>query len=180
MEITGQTSLTDSGEGAIPSQNNSLLSPNSSSSTMNEIFNRQYSNLSVVSQATTTSQKSLDSNVFGSDPFASDKNDDPFASEDPFGSAKSQNEIFGEAILTKNDAFGSPTLVQDDTKQQSSDPFGFPNTNNSLSNKTYEDFEGLFGGTGSSNAGGADWGSGPSALGAGEPLSTTNMGFGKS
>ena len=113
MEITGQTSLIDSGEGAIPSQNNSLLSPNSSSSTMNEIFNRQPSNLSVVSQTTTTSQKSLDSNVFGSDPFASDKNDDPFANEDPFGSANSQNEIFGEAIHLKNDAFGSPTLVQD-------------------------------------------------------------------
>ena len=181
VEITGQTSLIASGDGAIPSQNNSLLSPNSSSSTMNEIFNRQHSNLSVVSQATTTSQKSIDSNVFGSDPFASDKNDDPFASEDPFNSANSQNDIFGETSPTKNDAFGSPTLVQDDTKQPSSDTLSFMSTNNTSSNKNYDNFEGIFSGTGSSNTGTADWGSGPSALGAGEPLSTstTNLGFGK-
>lgn len=148
---------------------------------MNEIFNRQPSNFSVVSQATTTSQKSIDSNVFGSDPFASDKNDDPFAGEDPFNSANSQNDIFGEASPTKNDAFGSPTLVQDDTKQPSSDTLSFMSTNNTSSNKNYDNFEGIFSGTGSSNTGSADLGSGPSALGAGEPLSTsaTNLGFGK-
>ena len=173
-EATGQT---NSGDGAVSSQNNSLLSPNSSSSTMNEIFNRfnrQTSNLSLVSQTTSTSQKSLDSNVFGSDPFSSEKIDDPFGGEDPFGSTSNQNDIFAEAIPTSSDVFGKPTLVQGDTKQQSA-------KNNKILGKNYGDFEGLFGDGMSSDNSNLAWGSGP-ALGAGEPsvnASSTNFGFGK-
>ena len=178
-ETTGQTSLTDNGDGAPLSKNNSTLSPNSSSSTMNEIFKTQQSNMSVLSQTTTISQKSVDSAVFGSDPFSSDKADDPFANEDPFGSTNNQDDIFGEADFAKNDSFGSPILVQNGSKEPSSDPFGSASTNNAPLGKPYESLEGLFGGGTSSGSRSAVWGSESSALGAGEPLSTTNFGLGK-
>ena len=181
-ETSAQANSAETGDGAMSSQNNSLLSPSSSSSTMNEIFNRQPSNLSLVSQITTASQKSVESNVFGSDPFASDKNDDPFVNEDPFVSTSNQDDIFGEATPTKSDVFGTPTLVQGGTKQQNSDPVASTGVNESMSgSKDHGNLEGLFGSGVSSDTSNLAWGFGP-ASGAGDHsvnASSSNFGFGK-
>ena len=181
-EITGLRRLADIGDGAASSQNNSLLSSDSSSATMKELFNRQSSDLSLVSQTTIVSRKSADSNNFGSDPFGLDKNVDPFTNNDPFASTSSHGEFCGGATAT-NDIFGAPSLVQSSNKQPNSEPFSSKGAHeNNRSNKASVNYNCLFDGGISSEDSSVFLGSGSTAWGAGDPAdiaSSAKFGFGK-
>ncbi len=144
----------DTGDGALGT---SVRSPDSSSSTINDLASRQQANVSLTSQTTTSSVKSIDSNVFGSDLFGSDKVDDPFAGEDPFASPGQKDDIFGDVNASAgDDIFGSPMIVQGNSKSKE------PKTTK------YENLDDLFGGVSSSSgtrnmSWGSAWASGDAA-----------------
>ncbi len=102
----------------------------------------------------------MDSNVFGSDPFASDKVDDPFANEDPFASPTKEDIFDGKP--SNNDLFGTPVLVKNDASQT----------------KNYDAFDSIFGGGSSSEMDNA-WDSALVATSTMNSASAASGGFGE-